>query len=268
MAALQVRYDNAWFQARVRPIDWATAETVFRTRIAPQLDRLGDDRAFWWFLRKHPCWRIRIRTTDHGPARALLDDLTTADVIAGWEPGIYEPETAAFGGQAGTAIVHELFCADSRGMLAYTGHDPPPIGRRELSLLLLRTLQHHASLDWFESADVFDRVAQMRPAPAATESSRVEELAARMRPLLALPVEARTALFAPDGPLSDTSDWETAFADAGRQLGTAAASGRLDRGIRAILAQIVIFHWNRLALPAHAQSILARAATTAILPRS
>ncbi|MFG1904655.1 thiopeptide-type bacteriocin biosynthesis protein [Micromonospora carbonacea] len=268
IAALEIRHDNAWFQARIRPIDWATAEAVFRTRIGPQLDRLGDSRASWWFLRKHPSWRIRIRTTDHGAVGALLDDLAAVGVIAGWEPGIYEPETAAFGGLSATAIVHELFCADSRGVLAYAGHDQPPIGRRELSLLLLRTLQHHAGLDWFEAADVFDRVAQMRPAPAATESSRVADLAARMRPLLVLPDEARTALFAPDGPLTDACDWETAFADAGRKLGLAAASGRLGRGIRAILAQIVIFHWNRLALPAHAQGILAHAATTAILPGS
>ncbi|WP_091253643.1 thiopeptide-type bacteriocin biosynthesis protein [Micromonospora matsumotoense] len=116
---LEIRHDNAWFQARIRPIDWATAEAVFRTRIGPQLDRLGDNRASWWFLRKHPSWRIRIRTTDHGAAGALLDDLAAAGVIAGWEAGIYEPETAAFGGLSATAIVHELFCGDSRGVLAY-----------------------------------------------------------------------------------------------------------------------------------------------------
>ncbi|MEV0391775.1 thiopeptide-type bacteriocin biosynthesis protein [Polymorphospora rubra] len=267
-AALRTYHDDTWFQAGIQPTDWDTAETVFRTRIAPQLDGLDGGTATWWFLRKHPCWRIRIRTTDHDQARTLLDDLSTAGVIAGWTPGIYEPETAAFGGHLATTIVHELFCADSRAVLAYTRYDPPPMGRRELSLLLLRQLQHRAGLDWYEAADVFDRVARMRPAPPALETPRIDSLAAQMRPLLALAADSRTALFTPNEPLAEANGWLTAFAEAGHQLGAAAGAGHLDRGLRGILAQIVIFHWNRLNLPAHTQGILARAATTAILPRS
>lgn len=268
LTALQHHHDSAWFHAHIRPNDWTTAETVFRTRIAARLDRLDHGQARWWFLRKHPYWRIRIHTTDHDPARALLDELTATGVIAAWRPGVYEPETGAFGGDPAMTIAHELFCADSRGVLDYATADPPPMGRRELSLLLIRGLQHHAGLDWFEAADVFDQVARMRPEPPAADANRMDGLATQMRPLLALPADARTALFAPDGPLSDANGWLAAFIKAGRQLAHAADDGRLHRGIRAILAQIVIFHWNRLDLPAHTQGILARAATTAILPRN
>lgn len=267
LSALQRRHDT-WLHSLIVPIDWNTAEAVFRTEIAPHLDQLDGGQTGWWFLRKHPYWRVRIRTAHPEAARALLDALTTNGVIAGWKPGIYEPEIGAFGGDVGMAVVHELFCADSRGVLNYTRHHASLIGRRELSTLLIRTLQHHAGLDWYEAADVFDQVAQMRPAPAAAATTRIDQLAAQMRPLLALPADARTALFTPGGPLSDANAWQAAFATAGQQFADATHAGRLRRGIRAVLAQIVIFHWNRLDLPAHAQGILAHAATAAILPRS
>lgn len=268
LTALQHHQENAWFHARIQPAAWNSAETVFRTRIGPRLDQLHHGQTQWWFLRKHPHWRTRVHTTDHQTVRALLDDLTTTGVIARWKPGVYEPETGAFGGDTAMTIVHDLFCADSRGVLNYTATDPPPMGRRELSLLLIRALQDHAGLDWFEAADVFDQVAQMRPTPPNADTTRLDQLAAQMRPLLALPANARNALFTPKGPLADATNWLAAFTTAGRQLAEAAEHGRLRRGIRAILAQIVIFHWNRLNLPAHTQAILTRAATTAILPRS
>ncbi|MEN3608579.1 thiopeptide-type bacteriocin biosynthesis protein [Plantactinospora sp. ZYX-F-223] len=268
LAALQREYAGIWYHALVRPVDWTTADASFRAKVAPRLDRLDGDGTVWWFLRKHPFWRIRVRTTDHDAASALLDELAAAGVIAEWRAGIYEPETAAFGGDTPMAIVHELFCADSRGVLHYTGTGPRSTGRREVSLLLIRALQHGAGLDWFEAADVFDQVAQMRPAPPAADATRVQRLADQMRPLLALPADARTALFAPDGPLTSANDWHLAFMRAGEQCAEAARAGHLRRGVRAVLAQIVIFHWNRLDLPAHTQAILARAATTAILPGS
>ncbi|WP_328468787.1 thiopeptide-type bacteriocin biosynthesis protein [Actinoplanes sp. NBC_00393] len=258
-AALQRRSEQAWFQAGITPVDWATAEAAFVNQIAPRLDLLGR----WWFLRKHPCWRIRIHDGDH-PA-ALLDELAAGGVIAGWRPGIYEPETAAFGGLTAIEIVHDLFCADSRGVLDYARHDLPEPGRRELSLLLIAAMQQHAGLDWFEAGDVFARVAQMRPVPDDTSEARIDVLAAKMAPLLAAPPTDTASIVEQElGPHAVA--WLTAFSEAGRKLGEAAAAGLLDRGLRAILAQIIIFHWNRLGLSARAQSILAYAAKTAILP--
>jgi thiopeptide-type bacteriocin biosynthesis protein len=165
-------------------------------------------------------------------------------------------------------IVHELFCADSRGVLTYTQLDPPPLGRREMSLMLIHAMNHHAGLDWFESADVFDRVAQMRPAPPDADVTRAAHLAAQTRSLLAMPVATQPALLAPGGLPNDLITWLKAFTTAGQQLREAADGARLDRGLRAILAHIVIFHWNRLGLAARTQAILARAAATATLPRS
>ncbi len=267
LAALQRRHERAWFQARVTP-QWASAEATFAAHVAPRLDQLDGGKAAWWFLRKHPDWRLRVRANDHATVETLLDDLVAAGTIDRWRPGIYEPEAAAFGGPAAMNVVHELFCADSRGVLTYARQHTPQLGRRELSLLLIRALQQHAGLDWFEAGDVFDRVAQMRPTPADTDAERVDTLATTMRPHLAIAVQPDMPLFAPAGPVAYAAAWLAAFIQAGQELGDAAATGRLDRGLRAILAHIVIFHWNRLGLSAQTQGILAHAAKAALLPRS
>jgi len=267
-AALQRQHDHTWFQARVTPADWAAAEATFAEYVAPRLDHLDAGRAAWWYLRKHPDWRLRVHTSSHDAVAALLDDLVTAGTITRWRPSIYEPETAAFGGPTALAIVHDLFCADSRGVLTYTRQPNPQLGRRELSLLLITALQQHAGLDWFESGDVFDRVTQLRPAPAGADAERVAALALTMRPLLAVAVTADTPLFTPNGPVGYAGPWLAAFIHAGQHLAEAAVANHLDRGLRATIAHIVIFHWNRLGLTAPAQGILAHAAKAAILPRS
>lgn len=267
-AALHRRAEQAWFQALITPTEWATAEATFAAHVAPRLDQLDAGRAAWWFLRKHPHWRLRARTSDHDQVAAVLDDLVTAGTISRWRRSIYEPEAAAFGSDMAMAVVHELFCADSRGVLTYARQSDSQLGRRELSLLLIRALQQHAGLDWFEAGDVFDRVTHLRPAPANADAGRVAALATKVQPLLAVATHADLPLFTPTGPVAYAAPWLAAFIRAGRDLGDAAVANRLDRGLRAVLAQIVIFHWNRLGLTAHAQGILAHAAKAAILPRS
>jgi thiopeptide-type bacteriocin biosynthesis protein len=197
-----------------------------------------------------------------------LGELTDTGAIARWWPTVYEPETAAFGGPAGLDTIHDLFCADSRGVLDYLRHDIPGLGRRELSVLLLSGLMRAAGLDGFECGDVFDRVARLRPAPADADTARISTLADNVRVLLSIPNLAGSELFAPGGPVAHAAPWLAAFRAVGRRLGAAAADGCLDRGLRAILTHVVIFHWNRFGLSAASQGILARAATTALLPRS
>ena len=268
LAALQRRNERTWYQARVELPDWTKAECTFATQVAPRLDQLVDGHPAWWFLRKYPHWRLRIRTADRSAIEALLDELVVAGSLVCWWPGIYEPEAAAFGGLYAMNVVHDLFCTDSRGLLAHARQGTSPLGRRELSLLFIRALLQHAGLDRFEAGDVFDRVAQMRPLPPDAAASRVDDLASRMGPLMAITVRADCPLFAPGGQVADTASWLAGFIDAGQKIGEAAATGQLSRGPRAVLAHIVIFHWNRLGLSAEAQGILAHAAKAAVLPRS
>jgi thiopeptide-type bacteriocin biosynthesis protein len=270
LAALQQRGNEAWYQVRVEFGDWSAAEQVGALRLGPALDQLSADGAVagWWFLRKHPCWRLRLLGADTAAVDHALDDLVTSAVIARWWPTVYEPETAAFGGPAGMDCVHDLFCADSRGVLDYLRHDTPGLGRRELSILLLGGLMRAAGLDGFECGDVFDRVGRLRPTLAATDTARIGRLADQVRGFLSMSAQSNSALFTPGGPIAHTAPWLAAFRTAGRQFGDDASNGHLDRGLRAILTHVVIFHWNRFGLSAASQSILARAAATALLPRS
>lgn len=270
LAALEQHAEHAWYQVRVQFPDWLAADAVGAARLGPRLDRLHSEGtvAGWWFLRKHPCWRLRLSGVDTTAVNHVLDELIDTGAIARWWPTVYEPETAAFGGPTGMDTVHDLFCADSRGVLDYLRHDAPGLGRRELSILLLSGLMRATGLDGFECGDVFDRVARLRPTPAAADTVRIDQLADTVRVLLSIPDLPASELFTPGGPVAHAAPWLTAFRAAGRRLGAAAADGRLERGLRAILTHVVIFHWNRLGLSAASQGILARAATTALLPRS
>ena len=58
--------------------------------------------------------------------------------------------------------------------------------------------------------------------------------------------------------------WHAAFADAGTSLRSLHDTDDLTRGIRAVIALQVIFHWNRIGLPTTTQATLAQAAKEAI----
>lgn len=266
-AAVCAASESQWFHANLTMADHGTAEHDFATLVMPQLDRIpatGGKQPAWWYLRKHPHWRVRILTGVPDLAVDTLNRLVTSGAISVWERSIYEPEEHAFGGVVGTQVIHDLFCADSRGALTYA-IGSQPLGRRETSLLLIGELLHGAGLDWFESADVFARIAAVRPSPATEDHDRVARLASTVRPLLAMPPQTRDDLFAPTGQLSQASSWRNGYLTAGRELRAAADAGALTRGPRAVIAQAIIFAWNRLGLAAQTQGVLAVAARDAIL---
>jgi thiopeptide-type bacteriocin biosynthesis protein len=261
--ALEQREIARWHQVRVSPSRQQPPELALATVVGPRLDGLTASGApgGWWYMNKPPGWRIRLRNTQPALAGEIFDDLAAAGVITAWTPAFYEPETAAFGGPAGMDIAHDLFCADTTGTLAYIWCNDPPLGRREISVLLISAMLSAAGLDWHECGDVFARVAAMRPEPQPGTAGQAAQLTGQLRTLLAIPA---AAFFSEDGTAA--ARWHTGFTDAGRRLADASSCGTLSRGLRAILAHHVIFHWNRLGLPAAAQAILARAAASACLP--
>jgi thiopeptide-type bacteriocin biosynthesis protein len=278
-AALQAQAAGCgWYQARVQFTDWNAAEHVAAADLCPHLTQMHDQGviAQWWFIRKAPCWRLRLLPGPAGTgmtetASFVLDGLMSAGLIERWQESIYEPESAAFGGTAAMDIAHALFHADSRSILGYVLRPVPAapdtltIGRRELSLLLCAALLRGAGQDWYEQGDVWHRTAQLRPLPPATPAGRLREMTGSLRRLLAADTRPGGALFGPDAPLAFAAPWAAAFDAAGRALGAAAAGGTLERGVRSILAHHVIFHWNRLGLTGRTQSILAQAACDTIM---
>lgn len=277
-AALQAQANHSWYQVYLQFTHWEIAEHIAATDLAPRLQRLEDAEvvAAWWFIRKAPCWRLRLLP---GPAQSsadtkasintVLDGLVEMCLVERWWQTIYEPESAAFAGPAAMDVAHALFHADSRYILHHALRPTPvneaALGRRELSILLCSALLRGAGQDFYEQGDVWHRVAQLRPLPPEVPIERLPEMTNVLRLLMTANLHPTGVLFGPDGPLAYAAGWMTAFDVAGRALGTAAADGTLQRGIRDTLAHHVIFHWNRLGLPDRTQSILAWAAREAVL---
>lgn len=266
---------HMWDQIILEFADWDCAEHTAATILAPRLQR-AEVASGWWFIRKHPHWRIRYRpTADLDPAQTrdrvsvILDDLTATGVLRSWRHGIYEPEILAFGGPAGITIAHDLFCADSLGVLTTYGDATTSasgschsVGRKELSVLLCTALMRNAHLDWFEQGDTWHRIASLRPAPAAAGTDKHHTA---IKTLLAADTTPTSPLLTSDGPLTTAADWISGFRLAGQALSTAANAGDLHRGLRDVLAHLIIFHWNRLGLTITAQATLARAAQDVIM---
>src|SRR5690606_17130968 len=67
------------------------------------------------------------------------------------------------------------------------------------------------------------------------------------------------------GRLQFAHPWAEAFEQAGRTLAGLAHEGHLTRGLRAVLAHHILFHWNRLGITAANQANLARVAREVVL---
>jgi thiopeptide-type bacteriocin biosynthesis protein len=223
----------------------------------------------WFFIRK-PWWRVRYLPASAATATAAGTFVTrTAQALvdAGhavrWTPGIYEPETCAFGGPEAMTAAHTLFHADSRHILTYLAGTEAD-QRRELTLLLCASLMRAAGQDRYEQGDIWAKVCDLRAVmPAATApSGQREGFTAAVRRLISVDTSPHTEVRSTSLAFAD--DWLTAFERAGQALQGLTEAGHLTRGIRAICAHHVIFHWNRAGIPGGVQADLARAARQAI----
>ncbi len=259
-----------WWHGYLRFADWANADRTFTAHVLPLLRTAEANGTLdgWWYTRKHPCWRLRLhRHPDFETMTPIgdgLDRLIADGHLHRWWPGIYEPETAAFGGPTSMSAAHTLFVADSREIQRLPFREDLALGPRELSVLLCTTLMRSAGLEWYEQGDVWHHVitAEHRSSVADVPREHLEGRAAEIRALLLADIDSLTN---PGGPLAPLAEWVAAFRQAGRSLAEAVQLGTLDRGLRQVLSYHVIFHWNRLGLSLRAQSALAWAAHTAIL---
>jgi len=255
-----------WRQHNIEFPDRKTAGRVASEFIGPALIAAEAEGVLhgWWFMNKQP-WPLRY--LHDGPAPAVIDDLldrlAAEGQISGCAPGIYEPETSAFGGDAAMGAAHALFHHDSRHLLTYdpstaAGH----LGRRQTAVLLCSAMMRAAGLDWYEQGDVWAKVAELRPAadplhrePAATMVPAIRRLmTVSARPLC----KSSYSLDGHDG-------WVTAFEQAGQNLAHLARRGGLTRGLRAVLAHHVIFHANRAGIPTEDQSALSALAREVVM---
>ncbi|MES0836955.1 methyltransferase, FxLD system [Nocardiopsis tropica] len=254
-------------QILIRWADWTAAEHWAVHGLGPALEQAREEGlvSAWWFVRKRPHWRLRY--TGSHPAQQFLDTelqhLHREGAVERWVHGIYEPETGVFGGTAGMALAHTVFCEDSRHLLAYLTRrstmSGAELGRRELALLLGSAFLCGARLDRFEQADVWAKVAALRALPQPFRPE--EELLFSARTLITLNPRPLAA----SGRLHHTNHWAQVFTAAGAALADLAAQGRLNRGLRAVCAHHLIFAFNRWGLPYRDQHILSRTAREAAM---
>ncbi|MFF6955592.1 thiopeptide-type bacteriocin biosynthesis protein [Streptomyces sp. NPDC008317] len=256
-----------WWHVYLHFTDWVHADHTFATHVLPLLQAAEANGTLdgWWYTRKHPCWRLRLKTTT--PIGDGLDRLVAEGHLHRWWPGIYEPETAAFGGPASMTAAHNLFIADSREIQQLPSRENLPLGHRELSIVLCTTLMRAAGLEWYEQGDVWHRIITTDHRSTIADIPR-ETLNARAAEIHTLLLTDSDSLLSPDGPLAPLAEWTAAFRHTGRTLAAALQAGTLDRGLRQVLSYHVIFHWNRLGLSLRTQSTLAWAARAAVLHSS
>ncbi|MFF9016132.1 thiopeptide-type bacteriocin biosynthesis protein [Streptomyces sp. NPDC014870] len=259
-----------WWQVYLHFTDWTKADETFTAHVLPLL-REAEAAGLtggWWYTRKHPCWRLRLRVQPAGGAKLGIGDhfdrLVSDGHLQRWWPGIYEPETPAFGGESSMTAAHSLFVTDSHEIQKLRQHGGLTVGPRELSVLLCTIMMRAARLEWYEQGDVWDRVitTEHRSAIGDVPAERLNARAQEIRPLL---LADSDTLLRSGGPLEPIAEWAAAFRSTGQALAHGVQDGTLDRGLRQVLSYHVIFHWNRLGLSMRGQSILAWAARAAIL---
>lgn len=256
---------HQWHQLNITFPGPATAQDVAARRLAPALTSAQQAGALdqWWFVRKQP-WKLRyLAGRPATTVEQLLTNLAAAGQVTAWTTAIYEPEAPAFGGPAAMDIAHRLFHHDSRYLLAHaTAPATRALGQRETTVLLTAALFRGARLDWHEQGDVWVKVAHLRPRdPAGITGEHITRLTPAMARLMTTDT---LRLCGPGGPLAGYGQWAQAFQAAGHALADLAQDGKLQRGLRAVLAHHVIFHANRAGLPVRDQAALAALAAAAV----
>ncbi|MEV6639699.1 thiopeptide-type bacteriocin biosynthesis protein [Amycolatopsis sp. NPDC051371] len=259
--------ETRWQQVTVEFTDYAAAEKITADRLRPVMNTVAKA---WWFIRKAPCWRLRYlpEQPDAGAearrvvARTLKNLHDNSGGIANSVEAIYEPEIHAFGGSSGMSVAHTLFHHDSQHILDHLAH--PRDHRREHTVLLCSAMLRASGLEWYEQGDVWARVAENRPLPPDIAPEHLRRVQAGLRRLMTVDANPDSPLAGPHGQLAGIGAWLSAFHNAGTEVGALARAGKLERGLRAVLAHQVIFHWNRIGLSYAEQGVLTHGAKAVV----
>jgi protein-L-isoaspartate(D-aspartate) O-methyltransferase len=254
---------DQWRQTNITFADRDRAEHLAVTRIGPALAD-AEERGLissWFFIRKDQ-WRLRWLPATPRAVGTVLQALASTGESVTWTSCVCEFETVAFGGAAGLDAACALFHADSRHLLHRLATSQP-LRRTETSILLCSALMRAAGLDWFEQGDVWARVRDLRPGPPAipADPQRARQLHHAMRTLMT--TDAR-GLCGPatSGALAGCEPWIAAFEEAGQTLAQLNHDGYLERGLRAVLAHHLIFHFNRAGISGRSQATIAALAVS------
>jgi thiopeptide-type bacteriocin biosynthesis protein len=209
---------------------------------------------------------LRVRCRTGRPAAAddawqgTLAEAERRGWLRAWRPATHEPQQFGLGGPRAMASAHRVFTADSAAWLGYHS-DPerptPTIARWAMSVLMIRSVLTGAVHAGWETADVWDRVARTVTRAAGrrlADDPAVRRLAHAVRAGWDEPDLLRSRLSGAQRML--LARYDTAVRAAAADWRDAPAPGPVRRHG---LALAVVFHWNRSAMPAQHQRLLATA---------
>ncbi|MFJ8477019.1 thiopeptide-type bacteriocin biosynthesis protein [Kitasatospora sp. NPDC094011] len=256
---------TSMLQLHVRFTDQAAAEPAALALLRPAIldAEAAGHLESWHFIRKGDVWRVRYQVPEGAnpeKATGTMTDALADSRVSGWTEVIYEPEVYAFGGEFGMDTAHRLFYEDSRHVLDHLATPGEGDRRRELAILLVTALLRGAEQEWHEQGDVWAQVAAHRSAEASPEQL------ARLGPALErlVSVDTGPGSTLASGALAFAAPWLDVHTRAGQRLVHLAHSGQLTRGLRAVLAYHLIFHFNRMGLPPAAQGAIASTASSIV----
>jgi thiopeptide-type bacteriocin biosynthesis protein len=161
-------------------------------------------------------------------------------VLSSWRFGTYEPQFDRYGGPTGMVLAHQHFDADSRAAIAC----PNGISRPIYSLTVLNDFIGHSVANAADRLEIWRYLLGLLhqydgpSGPASDGATVAAALAADPQWLVSLPADAAAAI-------------ATARHDnrvIGGRVRAAFAAGQVDAGLRSWLADLAVFHWNRLGL--------------------
>jgi protein-L-isoaspartate(D-aspartate) O-methyltransferase len=272
--------DENWVYLRIELKRMAVARRILQKVLYPtllKLSRRGVIQRFWYLLKHDPQCHLRLRI--FGPTEQLRQEALTA-VMQALRPGsprsavtvcrelVYEPETSLFGGEWALEQVHELFYYDSRFAMGWMGVEPEEsanLSAHQVSVIALQHLLRAAGLDGFEQWDVWQKVVKVRPGNQAELEEAWQAYQRDMRLLVGIDPHVVAKAMAATGHalLAEYADGLTFV---GGKLWQGLKEGRLQRGLRQVLATAIVFHWNRMLFTAGEQTMLAHFMTRAMAP--
>jgi thiopeptide-type bacteriocin biosynthesis protein len=261
------------------PSPWLQCSLVLATPPGPALyaaierfvaEQLGSGLAVnAFFVHKPPGLRLRLQAAGgerERLTRALdgaLDGWRGDGLLAGVVPGVYEPETTLFGGPRSMPSVHAIFTLDTLAWLRFhalrvPGGEEHDARAMRLSLPMVRALLDGLGIVEWEDIEVWDRLrttAGRRIAPQARKQPGFREVAAALRRQWRTS-DLRDELTAPERELAErfragaaevARDWRARYFE----------TREATIGPREASAYVVMFHWNRAALPMFRQALIA-----------
>jgi thiopeptide-type bacteriocin biosynthesis protein len=258
-----------WVQADIELVD--TSDGYLRLLGSPLLERIQDwsqQSSCGYYLHKPP--GLKIRAEGDRQARAqelagLCDELQATGAARSWRFGSYLPETALFGGEAGLAITHRLFTADSIAVLGYhrtRQAGATATGPAEFSLACLLALAEATIRDRWERWDAWTALGRLgRLAPERNDTAGQAALEWVLRSQHDLR-EGRV----PAGTESLVTPVMRSVNASAADLAATAQAGQLLASPRQLLPFWAVFHWNRMGFSLAEQRELGRLLELAARP--